>query len=499
MTTWRSAVSLGVRRARPSPAALIWAATYVTLWASGFRMSSQGLRSQWQLLPLDELTARPLATVWRMHIQPPLWNLLVGLLGRWSPLTLTVSLQLVMLAAGMALAGSVASVGRRLGLGPRLAVGIAVIATVNAPIVDAAFRPQYELPVAALLALAVRAAGRSTSAWLPVTSILLAAVVLTRSLYHPVLLVMLGVLVARAARIPRRRWATAALPLVVVGGWMVRQQVMFGTASVSSWTGMNLLRAVGPALNDDQLQAVSDDLSPVAAVGPFHEYMLYEPFVETCKTRASDPVLNVPQRQTGDVGGVFAPRTAPNFNFECFLPLYDLAAADARRMIAEHPGAYVRGRVWAINNWASGLPAEPRDSPLTGLLRVTSDVVLLDVPHPGLPASWDRSRFWVHDVSISLTVVVSWGIVLTAGARRAWWAVRRRSADSAELTWLVLATLAWWTVLVGVLFELGEQERLRLPADPLVFVAAAAVIDSWWQRCRSVATPAQDGGAANLQ
>ena len=74
------------------------------------------------------------------------------------------------------------------------------------------------------------------------------------------------------------------VPLVLIGGWMVKNQALYGRPTLSSWVGMNLQRAVIPVLDADDLQQMYDEgkVSDVAMVGPFGAYDLYAPYFPDC-------------------------------------------------------------------------------------------------------------------------------------------------------------------------------------------------------------------------
>lgn len=97
---WRGSLT---RAKRPAVAAAArWALAYVIVWTSGQRFSTAYLDYGWQMLPYDTLRADPLGSVWYLHIQPPLWNLTIGCIGRWSPFPAAlVVLTAVVIAVGL--------------------------------------------------------------------------------------------------------------------------------------------------------------------------------------------------------------------------------------------------------------------------------------------------------------------------------------------------------------------------------------------------------------
>ena len=122
------------------------------------RFSTTYLREGWQLVPWDILSSDPVRSVWYLHIQPPGWNLVLGLVGWMTPASEAFALQLLMAAFGVAGAALAAVLASRLGLGRVAAAMVAVVATIHPEVLLLASKPTYELPVAVLLlAIAVAA------------------------------------------------------------------------------------------------------------------------------------------------------------------------------------------------------------------------------------------------------------------------------------------------------------------------------------------------------
>lgn len=486
-------------------AAAVFAASYVAVAVTGQRLSTQLLENQWQLLPLDVLRDDPFGSVWHLHVQPPLWNLAVGVLDRWSPLSLAVSVQLLLLVSGCVVAASLAAVLRAIGLGRGAALGITALATINGPVLLAGFRPQYELPVAAmltgLLALAVRAAGPRSARTLVVASLVVTALALTRSIYHPVLVPVVLAIVWRrhAAHVSRRAVLVAvAIPLVLLGGWLVKNEVLFGRATLASWDGMNLLRAVSPAVDDDDLEQLRAD-GEIALDGFFLPLDDYAQVVPPCTPSRDHPAVTVASRSIVSGDDDLAPvEEVSNFNHECFLPVYDVARSDALAIARAHPDRWLLGRVWALNNWFElPTPRQPNDSPLGTVVAKVTTVTFGGVAHPPIPSSWDP--FWVNHWTLSLSILAGTALLVVAAVRR----LRElRGTPSADATVMVLgAVLAGWTLAVGVVAELGEQARFRAPTDPIVMALAAVLVLRWWQRRRAVdpAVPASTDAPSSGQ
>lgn len=485
MTAPEPPVDRSARRVGAAAGAL-WAAAYAVVAFGGQRFSTEYLGYAWQLIPYEVLRDDPFGSTWRLHIQPPLWNLVVGVIGRWSPLPDGISFQLLQAGFGVVLAALLAVVLLRLRCRPWLAVVLAAVATVNPEVMRNAFEPTYELAVACGLVAVVWAIsgfrpGREHRALLG-ASALVTAVVMTRSLYHPLWALGTVGLVAWAARgrVTRRQVAVAFLvPVVFAGGWMLKNEAMFGRATLSSWFGMNLQRAVIPVLPLAEQQALYDQgrISDIAMIGPFGNYGLYRPVMPPCEPAHAHPALSKELRDY--------PVPVPNLNYECFLEVYDQAGADARTVIGEYPGVWLEGRVWSARTWfaTNNLADESRSWPFRQLGNAYQ-LLRLDVPGKISTTEWGTPIFGPLSVDsrFSLTTLNLTLLAFGYGITASWRLVRRRVGAADLASTLVLAVTgvtALFTFVVGVVGELGEQARFRTMTDPLVIGVGAVVVLRW--------------------
>jgi len=458
------------------PAASIWFVVYAALVVTGVGFDTGYLDYGWQLVPWDVLTSNPWTSAWYLHVQPPGWNLFLGVPSWLSPLSDRITVQLLMLAVGLAVVALAARLAGQLGLGRRASVIVALVATLHPEVLKGVFEPNYELAVAALLLAVVVAVGRMGSSVagrsFVVLSAILTTLVMTRSLYHPVLLllILLPIGIWARARLDRRSIVVAVLlPIVVVGGWMVKNQALFGQTSLSSWFGMNLQRAVVPVLDRDELEAMYEagEVSDIAMIGPFGKYALYEPFVEPCEPSHSHRSLSEPMRTTDPV--------SPNFNYECFLPVFEQAGRDAWAVIREHPDAWLEGRLWSLRTtFAVATSPSESESVVMRLLDDVYSVIRLDYRGVLTNEGWGTPIYGrlIAPTDFGLLLVALYTGVVGLCAVIAVCGLRRRRFTSDDWMTVVAALLATFTVIVGAVAELGEQSRFRTAVDPLVTVVA---------------------------
>ena len=147
------------------------------------------------------------------------------------------------------------------------------------------------------------------------------------------------VLVVVAVR-PRAGWraigAAAAIPLVLVGGWIVKNEVLFGEPTMSSILGGNLARGVIAPMPRDAVEDLIRDgsITPAARVRAFSAYSAYQPGIGPCRTHWTPTVVRALVKEDG----------ISNFNAVCFLRVYRQEQHNALVLLRERPGDYLGTR-----------------------------------------------------------------------------------------------------------------------------------------------------------
>jgi hypothetical protein len=177
--------------------------------------------------------------------------------------------------------------------------------------------------------------------------------------------------------IPRRPWLRWA-------GWLVKNEILFGTPTMSSWFGMNLTRAVIaplPKASFGEMQA-HHELSRVAAVPAFPNFLPYDryaPFMEPCRSTSKSRVLR----------DAVKPNGSANYNYECFIPVYEAQGKDAVRAMRTYPLDYLRARkAPLLISLRGGEPYPSAKSAFADSIQAVNDVIFLkdfgESQHPQL-------------------------------------------------------------------------------------------------------------------
>ena len=472
---------------RPSTGVIVVIAAFLAVriayWVTGGGFSTTALADSWQLLDLHQLVDHPFQSVWLLHTQPPLFNLFVGTVLRWSPLPSALTFQLVYFGLSLVLVVALRVLLIELGFAAFAATAGAVVVACDPGLLSYENAITYELPVAALLVvsglLCARYARTRRARTLIALVSVMTVIVMTRALLHPVWLGATVTLIVIAVR-PRvgilRAAAVIAIPVFVVGGWIVKNQVEFGEPNLSSWLGMNLARGViAPMPKQDIEQLIRQGtLSRAARVPAFSPYAAYASTVGRCHTDRTEPVLRALRKRNGQ----------SNFDAFCFLRVYRDGQHNAFAAIRERPGAYLAGRRASATAhfWfelGPGLEPFRGNSVLRGLKDIY-DVPMVSVSVAIHDRDW-TNRLIPSDpapaIPLSITLVLATVFVV---GRAAFGAVRvlRRRARRGDLAWTYLGFTVAFVTAVSIATEYGENSRFRFLVDPiLIGVLVAAVVD----------------------
>ena len=475
--------------------ALLFAGSRAGAALAGIRFDLSALRvpdaDPWQLIDLRLLRTQLISSVWNLHSQPPLFNVMSGWLLK-EPVTLQVPLAWA-LFAGMGLAMVLCTFQALVDL--RTPVWVAWVVTLLV-IADPAYLLfenwySYAYPTAALLAVSVlccvRYFGTRGWGWGVGFFAALAAVVLLDSSYQ---LYWLAAVVLVALAASRRHWrslvAVAVVPALLIGGWYVKDAVQWGTYTTSSWLGMNLAYTTLAGVPRTELVHLvrAGTLTPIALVPPFSPVGAYVPrYVRRAVTGV--PALDRPFKSDGGT----------NYDNLAYVEVSSQYLHDDLAFIGAEPASYADLVAKAASLWF--VPADEYAFVTHNEAHLSHWTRLYD----GL-AQWQ----WSANEGAALTAIlhqrgpgpaqVSWAVVLQflltlAGAPLVAWR-RWRSDRAGAVTVLFLWLTVGYAWVATSLIEFGENERYRLDLGPLPLIASAVVLVAgarWW-RVRRARRPA---------
>ena len=435
----------------------------------GVRFDTRELADSVQHVDPVLLRTELLESVYHLHGQPPLYNLLLGVVLKLFPESWPTAFHALHLALGLAGAASLHLLLTGLGV-PRWPA--AVLASLMwlgpAAIVyeNILFYDHATLVLLTLAALALqRYAAHATVARGVLFFALLAALVLTRTIFQlPWLLLAVALVLLVGVAPPRVVLAAAAVPVALVALVYVKNAVLFGSPTTSSWLGMGVARVARYSLSDGDLRALErrgeiSRVSLVAPLSPLRSYRGAIPLPEPTGVA----VLDAPVKRGG----------FPNLHHLAYVDISRRYLRDDLRLVRERPGAYLTGvkRAVQIFFWPPTL---------TDKFRANRERL----------GRWDD--VWNAAVYGSTPYANRAGILLgLAYAAAALYGLRLavrtlRGARDAAAAPLLFAWATMIYVSVGAtLTEVGENYHFRYALDPLVAVLLAVPVTALVGRVRA--------------
>ena len=428
----------------------------------------------WQNLPTADLRERALESIWHLHAQPPLWNLLnaplVKLFGE-SHVDVLFALHVAM---GMAMAALAVVIATRL-TGTALAgIAAGLLVALDPALVLYEEYALYEIFCALLVMLCVyalvRAGPEGRSGPLIAAIATVVALVLTRSVYQVALLVPV---VVGAAALARRR------PLVLAVGtalallptaWYAKNLVEYGFFGGSSWYGMGLWRVALFRYQGEDLTPVVRELDPVVMVLAFSPPSHY-------RSLGYAGVSDVPSLSRDDLNNVNVPAISRAY------------ARSARALILHDPLHFLGNALIGYGNFSAPSsefdhlePDRDRMGFHITAWRWATGVPAVRAIDRALPIGTVGSLF---ALLIPLGLIAQ--ILLLSRRVRRGEALEQVVRDDAPM--LGAALLILYTAAVGSALELGENVRFKLMIEPLLLTAWTVLAVRGWREWRGAGVP----------
>ncbi|HXY91678.1 MAG TPA: hypothetical protein VEP49_04320 [Acidimicrobiia bacterium] len=455
--------------------------------AAGLRYDDGLLHNAFQLLDVRLLRGDPFESIFYLHSQPPLFNAFTALVLQLPSSLVNTTLMLLWHAAGLATALLLYATMVRLGVRPWLgAAFVCVFVVMPETLLVESWFFYTELEIL-LLAILLWGLARFASTLRTADGLLftgsLAALVLLRSSFHPLVFVVLVVVVWWQLHFDARRLAAiAAVPLALVAAWSVKNVLVFDSWSNSSWTGMNLSYVAHAGVTQRRCRTLvaEHSVSPIACVTAFSPpsaFIARFPHPQHYGVAATDALY----KSTGQ----------PNFNASLYLDVARQYQRDAVDLLRDGGlGAVARAEAAAYTVWA-----EPADdslqlrhvrAPIAGYADWFDRLVLLRPTATGWnnPARFaaDAGSFPIGEAlgSISYTLLALFALAVYGGVA----GVRRgRRGDRAVLCVCTVGLLlVVYSTLVGNALDYRENNRFRFETAPVVLVLGALGAEFVWQR-----------------
>jgi len=458
----------------------IYIASRIGFWLVGVRFDLRPIDTSWQILDPVLLRTNLLESVFYMPGQPPLYNLMLGLVLKISDDDMVLAAIFRGLYSAMALASVLLlyAVMRRLGVGKTLAFVVAVVFMLTPALVLYEAIPYYTLPILALLgAIAWLFQACMQRFSLPCAVALfmaMAVLIYTRSMFQWQWFVVLAIFTALVLPGHRRQvLLAAALPLLLVFALYGKNLVITGHFATSDWMGMSLSKLTTLAIDDAERQRMIDtgELSELASLKAFSPPEQYpQTFEATPATGIA--VLDSPRRSTDHI----------NYNHLAYVAISDQALADALVSIRAHPEVYLQsmGTAWLMFlRPASDYPflADNR-AEIEPWSRAFSSWLAMQPSYPHKPGfDLEASQIgWLIGLGYGLAVLYGLWVLLRCG-----W---RRQASAADAVIIFLWLNIMYVSVIGNAFEVDENQRFRFSVNPFIAALLAVMAQRAWASAR---------------
>lgn len=432
---------------------------------AGIRFTGDTYLGYWQFIDPVLLRTDLWRSVFYLHSQPPLINLLTGIVLQIFPADSTEIFHILYFIAGMMLGTSIYFLGVSLHFPNWLSAMAAAWFIVSPGTVLYEHWLMYAYPLTMMLTLAgiclYQFIVTKKIFWGLLFFALLSAISLTWSLFH--LIWMLGFGAILLIVFPERKKIVfaALIPMLLVTAWYAKNFLIVGEFSASSWAGMNLSKVATFRISEKERTGMvkAGELSKFALILPFRNPSAY------LKLLPDTPLTGIPVLDEPDtsLGG-------RNHHHLVYVEASKYYLRDALYIIRVRPDSYLRSIGQAVYIYFHS----PSDFELIGDNRKyiqTFDLWWNRIFY----GQWQTDETSVERNSTISGEHIGWGIVIVflinaAGSVNFLW--KKRSQLAAPETMLVffMAYNIFFVTLVGNLMDIGENNRFRFTVDPFLLI-----------------------------
>jgi hypothetical protein len=424
----------------------------------GIQLEIHALSDYWQYLDIRTLQNNLLQGVWYDHAQPPVFNLFLGAVlkigGSHSVFLFATILRLISLINALLLFSIVKKL-TKINFLPTMVALVYILSPATLIFETELFYTSF---VSLLLLASVFYMIRLTESnrWNAFGVIFpLVILCLTRSVYH---ILWLFIVVALILFYFRRKAAwnslmlASLLGIALVGGWYVKNKIIFGKLTVSSWIGMNMARNV---FHDNEVK----DSGRIEAYEPFSKISVYRKFLDA---QYENKFKGLNDR---DLLQEFKNDSFINETEISYIPVSALYQKASLDFIQNHPRSYAKNVIQSsVLYFAPGT--------LYSLaVKKASKIRYYDLLYSFNLTSFAKDK---QERRILLTISACPKMILYLFAF--FIAVRMCVQSRSIMPWnLFIMMTIGYIFMVSSLFEHYENMRFRFETEPLFLILAAQV------------------------
>ncbi len=419
----------------------------------------------WQYLDVETLRHNLLEGVWYDHAQPPLFNLFLGLIlkisGGSSFFVFSLIFKLITLVNTLLLL----AILKRVIQHPVIPVALSLFYLLSPAAVVFENELFYTTFISMLFLISCNYMQliKKTITWKKAAGIFLPLVMicLTRSMYHLVWLLVICMFILFSHKREtgfRKLLFLSVCSLVLIAGWYVKNYMIFGQFSTSSWIGMNLARNV---FHDAELK----DSTRIETIPPFSPVSAYRSFL------SSDNEKKYAGLNDRDLLQEMKNDTCINERHVAYLEISKKYLEASKHHIRSHPFSYLKNIAQSGISFFAPATRYTLTESQARKIKYYDLVYSFNISHL---AKGKQQRRIALSIS-ALPKMLMYGFTL-------FWLLKnwRRNKMISLLNLFILLVLAY-VFTVSSLLEHYENMRFRFEVEPLFFIlfaqALAALIE----------------------
>jgi hypothetical protein len=415
----------------------------------------------WQVLDPQWLSQDLAQSILYLHSQPPMLNFLIGVGLHQQAVSLDKFFHILFQVLSVGILLLLYGNFRLLKVPWGLSLTLSLIWMIYPAFIYYQHFLFYPLVVQFLLLLAVFTLGLGmpdSGFSLSLFFLAIALLFFTRSTFN-LLFVSLVFLLFLLTRLKdwKRLVLLAAPGLILITAFTLKNVVFFNTLSTSSWLGMNLANVAITGVTLEERQRLVDEgkVSQLVLTGPFEDIAAYpEDIWKPASLDCQGPdALCQPKKNNQE----------PNMNYIGYIPVSNTLLRDDIAMFLNFPGSVLKqvGLGWRIYFSPALVTVYVNKraiEPIRPWMDWTNKVLCGDIRDVYQSAPCYRLQ------------VFYLGIVLSA-AGAFYYRLKIGLVSFKERAMIVFSLLVlFYSLAVGILFDLGENNRFRLDTDPLMMI-----------------------------
>jgi hypothetical protein len=432
---------------------------------AGIEFDANTVTKTWHFIDIHLLKYDLWRSVFYLHTQLPLMNLLTGVGIQLFPESYASIFRVFYILGGFLLTLSMYFLGNRLGFPGYLSFILAAWFAVSPATVVFENEYFYTYPMIVLLTLSavflVRFLEKKRALDGLIFSLMLASMALTWSLFH--LLWLLGCfgIVAFLLKGDRRKALWLLPAFLLAFAWYAKNTIIYDSFTASSWGGLNLFKTVTLRIPGDvRKQWVKDGIiSELALIPPYRSPDVYlEYFPDT-------PLTGIPLLDDINISGGYR-----NQHHLSYVSAGEQYLTDSVRIVFHAPGYYLRIIPYSLYIYLhSASDYEPTYN--------------IRTPIDGWDTVWNRLFYgqWQKDEPlrerartfspdhVAWWLAIGFTIAITMTPVFLW-----RHRDTLHQPPNALILFMFWNLLfvsaAGILLDIGENNRTRFVVDPFILL-----------------------------